>query len=212
MRASLTMSRLVVPLRSSRLPSRHFSPHLLFTPTALTPLLVTSILYPACPKICTRGLKTRTTVRLDDLPQGLIPLEPLPLEQDENVPVYPTVVQQARDHMRKFDNCVLLTRVGGFYELYLEHADEFGPLLNLKVGSKKTANAPPISIVSVFQYLVPANVTTANNDHPLPNHPDRQLLLTSTTGGISFPSTRKVPENTRTRPQPLCCDCGRVPT
>lgn len=41
--------------------------------------------------------------------------------------------------MQKFDNCVLLTRVGGFYELYFEHADEYGPLLNLKVAQKKTA-------------------------------------------------------------------------
>ena len=45
--------------------------------------------------------------------------------------------------MAKFDNCVLLTRVGGFYELYLEHATEYGPLLNLKVASKKT-NAGPV--------------------------------------------------------------------
>ncbi|CAM1506530.1 Fc.00g061710.m01.CDS01 [Cosmosporella sp. VM-42] len=45
--------------------------------------------------------------------------------------------------MRRFDNCVLLTRVGGFYELYFEHADEYGPLLNLKVASKRT-NAGPV--------------------------------------------------------------------
>lgn len=48
--------------------------------------------------------------------------------------------------MRKFENCVLLTRVGGFYELYFEHAEEFGPLLNLKVAQKKT-NAGPVSMV-----------------------------------------------------------------
>ena len=42
--------------------------------------------------------------------------------------------------MRKFESCVLLTRVGGFYELYFEHADEFGPLMNLKVGSKKAGD------------------------------------------------------------------------
>ncbi|KAH8591309.1 muts domain V [Bisporella sp. PMI_857] len=72
----------------------------------------------------------------DELPQGLIPLEPLPPEE-ENVVGYPTVVLQARNNMRKFENCVLLTRVGGFYELYFEHADEFGPLLNLKVAHKK---------------------------------------------------------------------------
>ncbi|KAL6403636.1 protein like protein 1 [Ilyonectria robusta] len=98
-----------------------------------------------------RGNKTKTTVKLSDLPQGLIqprasqlsspspPLDPLP--QDELA--YPTVVLQARRNMRKFENCVLLTRVGGFYELYFEHADDYGPLLNLKVATKKT-NAGPV--------------------------------------------------------------------
>ncbi|KHN96302.1 MutS2 protein [Metarhizium album ARSEF 1941] len=45
--------------------------------------------------------------------------------------------------MRKFENCVLLTRVGGFYELYFEHAEEYASLLNLKLASKKT-NAGPV--------------------------------------------------------------------
>ncbi|KAK7431038.1 MutS protein 1 [Neonectria magnoliae] len=110
---------------------------------------------PHCQFLQTRGKKTKTTVKLSDLPQGLIqsrpapspsppspPSQPLdPLPQDE--PAYPTVVLQARQNMRKFDNCVLLTRVGGFYELYFEHAEEYGPLLNLKVASKRT-NAGPV--------------------------------------------------------------------
>jgi hypothetical protein len=96
-----------------------------------------------------RGKKTKSSVKLDDLPQGVLPLEPLPLEGD--VPAYPTVVLQARSNMRKFENCVLLTRVGGFYELYFEHAEEFGPLLNLKVAQKRTSttgvvrNVPMVS-------------------------------------------------------------------
>jgi DNA mismatch repair ATPase MutS len=49
--------------------------------------------------------------------------------------------------MLKFDNCVLLTRVGGFYELYFEHAEEYGPLLNIKVANKRT-NAGFVSMVS----------------------------------------------------------------
>ncbi|KAK0673262.1 putative muts protein 1 [Cercophora samala] len=92
-----------------------------------------------------RGKKT-TVVKLDELPQGLIVPPPSetpasPVEQDDE-PQYPTVVLQARRNMQKFDNCVLLTRVGGFYELYLEHADEYGPLLNLKVSQKKTSAGP----------------------------------------------------------------------
>lgn len=92
----------------------------------------------------TRGKKTKSSATLGDLPQGLIPLEPLPIEAE--VPAYPTVVLQALRNMRKFENCVLLTRVGGFYELYFEHAEEFGPLLNLKVAQKRT-NAGFVSMV-----------------------------------------------------------------
>lgn len=91
-----------------------------------------------------RGKKTKTTVNLEDLPQGALPkLDPLPEETEaKDEPQYPTVVLQAKRNMQKFDNCVLLTRVGGFYELYFEHADEYGPLLNLKIASKKTAAGP----------------------------------------------------------------------
>lgn len=92
-----------------------------------------------------RGKKTTASATLADLPQGLIPLDPLPVEDE--VPSYPTVVQQALTNMRKFENCVLLTRVGGFYELYFEQAEEFGPLLNLKVAQKRT-NAGFVSMVS----------------------------------------------------------------
>ncbi|PWW78789.1 hypothetical protein C7212DRAFT_273125 [Tuber magnatum] len=41
--------------------------------------------------------------------------------------------------MRKFPHCVLLTRVGGFYEMYFEAAEEYGPLLGLKVARKRTS-------------------------------------------------------------------------
>ena len=96
-----------------------------------------------------RGKKTKTTVNLADLPQGLVHRSQTEAVQPETVqdePPYPTVVLQARRNMDKFDNCVLLTRVGGFYELYFEHAEEFGPLLNIKVASKKT-NAGPVPMV-----------------------------------------------------------------
>ncbi|KAI0432980.1 muts domain V [Xylaria sp. FL1042] len=90
-----------------------------------------------------RGKKTKSSVKLSDLPQGLVSAEPLPDVQDDGGPAYPTVVLQARRNMQKFENCILLTRVGGFYELYFEHAEEYGPLLNLKVAQKKT-NAGPV--------------------------------------------------------------------
>ncbi|KAI5465918.1 muts domain V-domain-containing protein [Mariannaea sp. PMI_226] len=137
-RHSLRPSRPLHPLhpstftaRASHGPSTHLGP---FCP-------------PASPhrSFQARGKKTKTTVKLSDLPQGLIQPGPqdstLSIPDDE--PQYPTVVLQARQNMRKFDNCVLLTRVGGFYELYFEHAEEYGPLLNLKVASKRT-NAGPV--------------------------------------------------------------------
>jgi hypothetical protein len=103
-------------------------------------------------QVHTRGKKTKTTVKLDELPQGVILVEPLPVEEDG--PAYPTVVLQARRNMQKFDGCVLLTRVGGFYELYFEHADEYGPLLNLKVAQKKTA-AGPVPMVNSSSLFLP---------------------------------------------------------
>lgn len=104
--------------------------------------------------------RTRKTVKLSDLPQGKIPAKPLPVEE-QNGPPYPTVVLQARQNMDKFDKCVLLTRVGSFYELYFEHAEEYAPLLDLKLTSKKTsaANVPMVSPSSrpssptVFAYI-----------------------------------------------------------
>ena len=102
-----------------------------------------------------RTKKTTTTIKLSELPQGplvsstatQVEAEEPTKESDPDEPAYPTVVLQARRNMQKFDNCVLITRVGGFYELYFEHAEEYGPLLNLKVASKKT-NAGPVPMVS----------------------------------------------------------------
>ncbi|KAI2467717.1 muts domain V-domain-containing protein [Annulohypoxylon bovei var. microspora] len=102
-----------------------------------------------------RGKKTRSSVRLEDLPQGPIKMDvpppPPPPAEDEG-PAYPTVVLQARRNMQKFENCVLLTRVGGFYELYFDHAEEYGPMLNLKVAHKKTTAGPvPMAGFPFFQ-------------------------------------------------------------
>ncbi|KAI1820248.1 muts domain V [Xylaria intraflava] len=88
--------------------------------------------------------KTKSSFKLEDLPQALVKADPLPdLQDHDGLPAYPTVILQARRNMQKFENCVLLTRVGGFYEIYFEQAEEYGPLLNLKVAFKKT-NAGPV--------------------------------------------------------------------
>ena len=105
-------------------------------------------------RVQVRGKKTKTTVSFDALPQGPLPTpdgsqdEPLP--EEDSGPAYPTVVMQARRNMNKYDNCVLLTRVGGFYELYFEHAEEYGPLLNLKVAQKKTGAGPVPMVIQLI--------------------------------------------------------------
>ena len=64
-----------------------------------------------------RGAKSKATVQLDELPNSLIEPRIGLLEQENAGPAYPTVVQQALNNMRKYEKCVLLTRVGSFYEV-----------------------------------------------------------------------------------------------
>jgi hypothetical protein len=95
-----------------------------------------------------RTKTTRTNLKVDDL-HSAITHPDLPSLPHNDSPAYPTVLQQAKSNMLKFENCVVLTRVGGFYELYFEHADKFGPLLNLKVAKKRTS-AGPVSMVCIL--------------------------------------------------------------
>ncbi|KAF2013535.1 hypothetical protein BU24DRAFT_350928 [Aaosphaeria arxii CBS 175.79] len=104
-----------------------------------------------------RGAKRKTQVNLEDLPQGIIGNdgEPLP-PQDVDEPEYPPLLQQVRNNMLKFSHCVLLTRVGGFYELYFEHADEYAPPLNIKKSRRKAQKgskrpAVPMAGFPVYQ-------------------------------------------------------------
>ena len=101
-------------------------------------------------------------------------------EEEEEEPAYPTVVLQARRNMRRFDNCVLLTRVGGFYELYFEHAEEYGPSLNLKVTSKKTSAGPVAMVCSpplLFSWLLCAKKKKRRRNIRLYSHLDIFCLL-----------------------------------
>lgn len=65
-----------------------------------------------------RSAKTQATVKLKDLPQGVVKLDSYDDGVDD-APRYPTVVQGHRNNMQKFKNCVVLTRVGGFYEVQI---------------------------------------------------------------------------------------------
>ena len=61
--------------------------------------------------------KTRSTIELQSLPQGLL-VSPKTEHVVKKDPVqYPTVFQQVRNNMRKYDDCVVITRLGNFYEV-----------------------------------------------------------------------------------------------
>jgi hypothetical protein len=63
-----------------------------------------------------RGAKKTATLALEDLPQGAMESSALP-PQDDIEPEYPPLLQQVRNNMLKFSHCVVVTRVGGFYEV-----------------------------------------------------------------------------------------------
>lgn len=63
-----------------------------------------------------RGAKRKATMARDELPQGEIEAPALP-PQDDTEPEYPPLLQHVRNNMLKFSHCVLVTRVGGFYEV-----------------------------------------------------------------------------------------------
>lgn len=64
-----------------------------------------------------RGAKIKATVQLRDLPQGPLGGQQTLVEVENEAPAYPPVVQQAWNNMQKFEGCVVLTRVGSFYEV-----------------------------------------------------------------------------------------------
>ncbi|KAL7267211.1 MutS protein 1, partial [Rhizina undulata] len=89
------------------------------------------------PLPCRHYAKVVVSKKLAELPQGALqPLEPFPKDDEKPLPAFPPVMEQALQNMRSFPNCVLLTRVGGFYELYFEQAEEIAPMLGIKVAWK----------------------------------------------------------------------------
>lgn len=86
-----------------------------------------------------RGIKTRTVIKANDLPQGQLP--PLSPDPSDDIPAkqYPTVLQQHLNNVRKFTDCIVLTRVGDFYEMYFDQVDQYAHLVNLKKAKRTTA-------------------------------------------------------------------------
>ncbi|KAK9325030.1 muts domain V-domain-containing protein [Lipomyces orientalis] len=98
----------------------------------------------------------------DALEQGLLVTDDSQADIDELVHIadndkvdksYPTVLHDAKNNMERLPNCVLLTRVGSFYELYFHQAEEYAPLLNLRLAKKKTAHGPVSMAGFPFMHL-----------------------------------------------------------
>ncbi|KAK1080976.1 MutS protein 1 [Friedmanniomyces endolithicus] len=85
-------------------------------------------------RVWQRGVKTRTVVKASSLPQGVLP--PLPPDESDKVPTkaYSTMLQQHLNNV----HCVVLTRVGDFYEMYFDQVEQYAPLVNLKKAKKAT--------------------------------------------------------------------------
>jgi hypothetical protein len=99
--------------------TRHACSYALATPylSSTRPWHASRASSPRCHQVAqTRGAKTQVTLNLDDIPQGVIKSKSLPV-QDDGEPEYPPLLQQVRNNMLKFSHCVIVTRVGGFYEV-----------------------------------------------------------------------------------------------
>lgn len=48
------------------------------------------------------------------------------------------MLQQHLDHVNQHPDCVILTRVGDFYEMYFDQVDQYAPLVGLKKAIRKT--------------------------------------------------------------------------
>ncbi|RAL09260.1 mismatch repair ATPase MSH1 [Aspergillus homomorphus CBS 101889] len=136
----LISSQLRSSVGRTAFPPHHCHIHRTICHHARRPILCIPRVTPTS-KVPHRNAKSKSVVKLKDLPQGALKLEPYDDGANDG-PQYPVVVQGHRNNMQKFRNCVILTRVGGFYELYFEQAEELAPLLNIKLAIKKTSAGP----------------------------------------------------------------------
>ncbi|CCJ31510.1 unnamed protein product [Pneumocystis jirovecii] len=56
--------------------------------------------------------------------------------------IYTQLLDQVLYNQKKYSNCVVLTRVGGFYELYFSQAEKYASLLHIKLTHKETKSGP----------------------------------------------------------------------
>ena len=75
--------------------------------------------------------------RVSALPERVVPTSPTPTTT--KTPEWPPLALCVLENLKAFPQCILLTRVGGFYESYFEQAPTIASLLGIKLASRKWA-------------------------------------------------------------------------
>ncbi|KAG5513521.1 hypothetical protein PMAC_000953 [Pneumocystis sp. 'macacae'] len=78
----------------------------------------------------------------DDLGSSLQEKLPVLALMNASGHTYTQLLDQVLYNQKKYPNCVVLTRVGGFYELYFSQAEKYAPLLHIKLAHKETKSGP----------------------------------------------------------------------
>jgi hypothetical protein len=77
----------------------------------------------------------------------VIVADPLPALETDDAPQYPTVIQGAKNNMIKFNNCVLITRVGSFYEVRFTLNPSVNPSLKFNSYISITPSSMRLSLI-----------------------------------------------------------------
>lgn len=97
---------------------------------------------------------TSSHVRLDDLPEAVPKAQTqkvAPLSADAS-DGWPPLAQCVRENMRAFPGCMLLTRVGGFYESYFDQAPMLANKISIKLAARRWNNqAVPMAGFPIHQ-------------------------------------------------------------
>ncbi|KAF8927698.1 DNA mismatch repair ATPase msh1 [Haplosporangium gracile] len=111
-----------------------------FSTAAPTSSVITATEEPGIPKPKQKRVaKSKTTEEDAPLETEIITILPKkiePVKKTEPTKKMPPLRAQIMELEAAYPDCVLLVRVGEFYELYDHNALEYGPLLGLKMGSK----------------------------------------------------------------------------
>ena len=118
-----------------------------------------------------RSAGRKTTVAYEDLSDSIAGAIPLPPIQDNSVirrtrkkktaspssaedepPKWPPLAQAVLADMDKFPDCILLTKVGGFYESYFHQAPQLASMLGIKLANRRWAGQDvPMAGFPIFQ-------------------------------------------------------------